>query len=177
MKAELIRWAKVVSVSEIKKGERVLDLGCGKMMLKRFLPQVRYTGIDISGNKGIIKWDLEKGLPATIRKRRFDVIFMNEFLEHIENFKSLLIQCRKVLAANGRIVISTPSPSRFIFREEPTHIHCFRKTNMANLARICGLKVTRIVGSYIRIPVLHLFIPTSQTLYSDVLIYKLERLK
>jgi hypothetical protein len=55
-----------------------------------------------------------------------------------------------------------------------THIHCFRKTNMENLARICGLKVTKIIGSYIFIPIFNLAIPTNQTIYSDVIIYKLE---
>jgi len=49
---------------------------------------------------------------------------------------------------------------------------------MRNLARICGLKITKITGTYIRFPPLtrhFIFIPTNQTIYSEVLVYRLER--
>jgi hypothetical protein len=99
---------------------------------------------------------------------------MNEFIEHVVNFKTLLTTCRKILSDKGRIIISTPAPSRFIIRGDPTHIHCFRKTNMKNLVKICGLRVTKCVSTYISIPILNKYIPVSQTFYSEVLIYRLE---
>ena len=175
-KGEMIRLSKSVKLASVKPHEKVLDLGCGDCKLKKFLPDVDYLGIDIKKKaKNVIEWDLERGLPPEIRKRKFDIIFMNEFIKHIENFKTLLIQCKNILSKNGRIILSTPSPNRFIIREDPTHIHCFRKTNIINLARICGLKVTKIIGSHIRIPVLHWIIPTNQTFYSDVIIYRLDQ--
>jgi len=110
---------------------------------------------------------------------------MDEFIEHIENFKTLLIECSNVLSENGRIIISTPPNNRILYGdffdgrgEEPTHIHCFRKTNMRNLERMCNLSITKIVGTYIRFPPIlkwWIVIPTNQTLYTEVIIYRLEK--
>lgn len=172
---EEIRFRKAIWLADIRGGEKVLDLGCGPGKIRNFLPKVEYMGVDLKKYNDNIVWNLERGLPPEVRRKKFDVIFMNEFIEHIENFKTLLIQCKKSLKPKGRIIIDTPSHNRFIISEEPTHIHCFRKTNMENLARMCGLKIVDIIGSYIRIPILHIFIPTSQTFYSDVILYRLER--
>lgn len=176
MEKEIFRLKKSVKLSGVKDRERVLDVGCGESIIKRFLPRsVDYTGVDITGGRGIIKWNLEKGLPPLNVK--FDVIFFNEVLEHIENHRTLLKKCSKILSKTGRIIISTPSPNRFIVSEDLDHIHCFRKTNIKNLARMCGLKVTKIIGKYITIPVLHVTFPFSLPFYSDGWIYRLEKLE
>ncbi len=176
-----IRLKKSIKIANIKDKEKVLDLGCGNKILKYYLSDgIEYTGIDkIDGI------DLEKELPSSILSQKFDVIFMNEFIEHIENFKSLLMKCREILSDNGRIIISTPSANRIIYGdifngigEDKTHICCFKKSNMRNLVRICGFKITKIIGTYIRFPPLlpnkFIAIPTNQTIYSEVIIYRLE---
>ncbi|MCD6226396.1 MAG: class I SAM-dependent methyltransferase, partial [Candidatus Aenigmarchaeota archaeon] len=168
MENKKLRFKKIIKIAQPRTGEKILDLGCYEGTIKSYIPfDVDYTGIDIKKDgKNIIKYDLEKGLPSKIKNKKFDLIFMNEFIEHIENFKTLLLECKKILKKDGRIIISTPSNNRFIIKEEPTHIHCFRKTNMENLARICGLKITKIIGTYIRIPILNIYIPTNQTIYT-----------
>lgn len=173
-KGTLIRLRRCAQVADVKPNESVLDLGCGDSYIKNYLPAVNYVGIDQSRTD--ICHDLEKGLPATVLEQRFDVVFLNEFIEHIENFRSLLIQCRNILTSKGRIIVSTPSANRIMVGEDPTHIHCFRKTNMHNLARICNLKIEKAVGTYIRVPPispLYLAIPTHQTFYTEVVVYKL----
>ncbi len=180
------RMEKAIKLAEINGFEKVLDLGCGRCKIRGLCGCDDYTGVDcsdtwdqdLSRNPGettedFIDWNLERGLPPKIRKQRFDVIFMLEFIEHIENFRTLLKQCKDVLTENGRIIISTPSSERFIIDEAPSHIHCFRKTNMRNLARICGLEVTEIIGTYITIPVLHIAVPPLP-FYSDLWIYRME---
>jgi len=182
-KSEFLRLNKSVSVAGVKEGEKVLDLGCGNNMLRCFLVSTDYTGVDMVG--GGIVYNLEYGLPNSIKNIKFDIIFMNEFIEHIENFKSLLNECKEVLTENGRIIISTPSNNRLlsgdfldVHSEDMGHIHCFRKTNMRNLAKVCGLVITAIVGTYVRVPPFipkYLVIPTNQTLYTEVIIYRLEK--
>lgn len=175
-----IRLAKSAKLANIKDGERILDLGCGNGILIDYLPSgIDYTGVDLVDGT-----DLEKGLPSNIKSQKFDVIFMNEFIEHIENFKSILVGCKGILSENSRIIISTPSAHRIIYGdifngigEDNTHIHCFKKSNMRNLARICGYKITKIIGTYIRFPPILKYwiaIPTHQTIYTEVLIYRLE---
>jgi len=173
---EEVRLKKTAFLAEVKLGFHVLDLGCGKMRIRRFLPkEISYYGVDINPvSEKVIEHNLELGLPEKIKGIRFDVIFMSEFLEHVENFKTLLTECGKNLKEGGKIILSTPSSNRFIIKEDPHHIHCFRKTNMINLARICNLEVTKIIGTAIVIPVLHLCIPSNQTFYNNSIIYRLE---
>lgn len=182
-----IRLRKSVEMANIKPEDKILDLGCGMQILRDYLPPEcdnKYVGLDKRYEDGD---DLEKGLPPEIKSMKFDVIFMNEFIEHIENFKSLLMECKDILSKNGRIIISTPAANRIVYGdlfdgigENNAHIHTFKKSNMRNLARICGYKITGIRGTYIRFPPLlkhSLLIPTNQTVYSEVLIYRLEVLK
>jgi len=162
----------------------ILDLGSNDCVLRTLLPKnVNYTGIDIIDYEHNIVHDLEKGLP--VLNKKFDIIFMNQFIEHIENFKSLLIECRKVLKDDGKIIINTPSNNRILYgdyydtiSEHEDHIHCIRKTNMRNLARICGYELDKVSGSYIRFPPLldrFVLIPTRQTVYSELLLYRLRQ--
>jgi len=173
---EYLRLKKAVEISIVDGQEKILDLGSMDGRLKTFLPEdCDYTDVDLyPKDKTILAHNLEKGLPPQLMNSKFDVIFMNEFIEHVENFKSLLLQCKEILSDKGRIIISTPSSNSFIIKEDPTHIHCFRRTNMENLAEICGLKLTKTVGTYVRLPVLNIYIPTHQTVYSDVILYRLE---
>lgn len=174
-KGKVIRMKKTVESANIKTGEHILDLGSANNELLDFIKTpVHYIGIDkyIGSNR----YDLEKGLPARIRHHRFDVIFMNEFIEHIENFKTILNECRNCLTETGRIIITTPSNNRILVSEDPTHIHCFRKTNIKYLANICNLEVDNITGTYINFPPLspvQITISSNQTLYTEVIIYKL----
>jgi len=169
-----VRMKKMVQLSKVKIGDRVLDLGCGNKKLRKFLPKVHYIGVDIKG-KPDIKHNLEKGLPKKIYDEKFNIIFMGEFLEHIENFKSLLKECREILFDEGKIVISVPFACRFNIRESKDHIHSFKITNIKNLASITGFKVTKKSGVFIHIPILGLNIPCSSTLYNDRMVFILEK--
>lgn len=183
-RGELYRYQKTVAVSCVQQGENVLDLGCGNhQQLRPFLPsEIHYIGVDLDG--GDIRHNLEEGLPNKVKDMKFDIIFLDEIMEHIENFRTLLLECKDVLSNKGRIVMSTPSNNRILFGdffngvgEEPHHIHCFRKTNVRNLARICGLKITEIKGTYIRIlPIIRpwIAINTNQTFYTESIIYRME---
>lgn len=75
--------------------------------VKSFLPPVSYTGVDRCSppGSGVIKADLEKGLPASLQKEEYDAIFMLEIIELLESFRTLLEQCQTVLSKTGRIVI------------------------------------------------------------------------
>jgi len=180
MDPENIRFRKTVKAAELKGNESILDLGCGRCKLKEFLPNsVRYTGVDFpkkgkdyglnlhAKNKDVIFWNLEKGLPRKIKNKKFDVIFLLEVLEHIENFKTLVSECAKVLSKRGKIVITTPSNNRLVKTEDKGHIHCFRKTNFENLANEVGLKIKLIKGIFIKIPILHIFIPSNSVCYNE----------
>jgi len=148
-----LRFKKAVELAEVQKGERVLDLGSRNAILLNFLPNCNYIGLDIEPtNENVIKTDLENGLPLEIKEKKFDVIFILEVIEHIENFKSLLIECREILSENGRIIITTPTNHRFLIKDDKDHIHCFRRTNLYNLVNACKLRIEKLKGIYVIIP-------------------------
>jgi glycosyltransferase involved in cell wall biosynthesis len=179
-KCTKIRLQKSVDMANVQSEERILDLGCDNKILKALLPSdIEYTGVDLSVSADI-QCDLELGLPQELKDNEYDIIFLNEFIEHIDNFKSLLIQCNYVLSKKGRIIISTPSCNRLLLfgDEDQGHIHCFRKTNMNHLARDAGLDIKDMCGTYISyLPFtrFNLVFSTNQSYYSDVMIYKLEK--
>ena len=107
----LLDWEK-----DIKKNEKVLDIGCwsgGKVL--RLYNRCSIYGMDIN------KENLDKA-PKKIRKRlfladitkkinlgkKFDWIFLEEVLEHIEKDESALKNIRKLLKTGGKFVMTTP---------------------------------------------------------------------
>jgi 2-polyprenyl-3-methyl-5-hydroxy-6-metoxy-1,4-benzoquinol methylase len=180
-----IRFQKVIKEANIQDGFKILDLGGGDGILKKYIPKrVDYLLIDYLPKRKFynpltkvgdyINYNLEDGLPESVKKQKFDVIFLLEFIEHIENFKSLLFQCKNCLKDKGKIIITTPTNHRFILGEDPTHIHCFRKSNLYNLAKMLEMKI-KIKGTYIRIPKIEILIPSSNILYNEVFLVTLEK--
>jgi len=114
---EKIRLSKVL---KWVKGERILDYGCGYGRLAEFLAEKEYVGIDI--NEEIIRqvrkiyakkenvkfYTLEEF--KNVREMRFDTVVLAAVIEHIENPLELLSTLRRVLAKEGRIIITTPTP-------------------------------------------------------------------
>ena len=171
------RLKAVVEISEVEKGESLLDIGCGSDEFKKtfisYLPDgVKYTGIDQDKGADIV-WNLEKGLPSL--KKKFDVVVISATLEQVENFKTLLKDAANLLKANGRMVIATPCPYRILRSEYPAHIHSFRKTNIKNLCDILGLKIEKITGDAIHIPILNMVLKTRNSFYSNFFVYRLRK--
>lgn len=171
------RLKAVAEISELKAGESILDIGCGSMEFKRYLTPylpkgVKYIGIDQDKEADIV-WNLEKGLPNL--KGKFDVILISATLEQIENFKTLLKDAVSVLKDDGRMVIATPCPYRFLRSEYPAHIHSFRKTNIKNLCDMLGLRIDKITGDAIHIPILDIVLRTRNSCYSNFFIYRLKK--
>jgi 2-polyprenyl-3-methyl-5-hydroxy-6-metoxy-1,4-benzoquinol methylase len=176
------RFKEILKIANIQSNERILDLGSGRDIILDFLPKnlkLDYVSVDFLPERKNIKTilpdnslrrfiyhNLETGLPKELKNQKFDVIFLLEFIEHIENYKTILKQCRDLLSINGRIVLTTPTNHRFIMGEDKTHFHCFRKSNFKNLASWLGMRI-KIFGIYVKIPIIDVYIPSSQTLYNE----------
>jgi len=189
----IIRLRKMVNLSGIKNGYSVLDLGCGSDKLRNYigdritsyfpisLHSIKYIGVDTDFTDkelktGLyIKYNLESGLSEKILTKKFDIIFIGELLEHIENFKRLLNQCKNCLTKNGKIILSVPNPLRFNLREHPEHIHSFTDSNIKNLSKIIGVRVVKKVGTFISIPLLKIDISCSFLPFTTSIIYVLEK--
>jgi len=180
-----IRFKKMVKLAEIKVSDKILDIGCWDKELKQYIirekmireylnPNVQYVGIDKEHNPDYF-CDIEKGLSEYIIREKFDIIFLGEVIEHIENHKSLLKDCEKCLSKNGRIILSTPLAWRIQWKTDTDHIHSFTPLNLRVLADQCGLRITKMIGSFIPLLIFNLRLNVNWTFYTNNLIIKMVR--
>lgn len=174
-KQQAIRMRQAAKLADVKAGDAVLDVGCGNVELIDYLPKgVEYVGVDYYKTKPfVVKYDISKGLPPSLRKRKFKAVFLLEFIEHMENFRFILHQCKKVLVQGGVMIVSAPNPNRFHIDDHPDHIHSFTPLNMRNVARQLGMRVAHKTGTYIAIPVIHKHVPSRMLLGTDTIVYAL----
>ena len=98
----------------------ILDLGCGGGLVCEPLARlgVNITGIDfvkqniISAKKHAKKLNLDikyfhQNLNNLKLKKQYDAVLILEVLEHIEDWKKIIIKARKLLKPRGKIIIST----------------------------------------------------------------------
>jgi SAM-dependent methyltransferase len=106
---------------------RVLNLGCGHV--KREFPEAdratEITGVDISPNsQADIIHNLDR-FPYPIDSDRYDLIIMQDVLEHLEDVPGVMNEIYRV-ARNGAVVrIRTPHYSSSYAYNDPTHKRFF----------------------------------------------------
>lgn len=99
-------------------GKRILDIGCGVgafvRRLREFSPQVYGFDIDresvtTAAAEGLPNLALAVGEFLPYPDGSFDVIFLHEVLEHVDDDVATLKEARRVLAPGGRVVIFVPN--------------------------------------------------------------------
>lgn len=143
-------------IKKIKTG-RVLDVGCAYgFMLQRFPNSFQKFGVDVSEYAvGIARERLpsatfkimgaEEKLP--FEKNFFDIILLNDVLEHLENPKIALKNIWRVLKKGGILYITTPNLNivrKKIFRNSDKkvhHISLFPHSNLFSLLNSMGFKI------------------------------------
>lgn len=149
----------------IKKGDRVLDVGCsyGEQALMLTKNGLNVTGIDISKklidklNKNAKKDRLNcKGIAGNIEKMPFknnffDGVIATEIFEHVKHPEYAVKECFRVLKKSGRICVSVPtSSSEKIFSylhpnwvKNSGHINVFSKKEISNILTNAGFKILK----------------------------------
>ena len=106
---------RILELLKVTPATKVLEIGCGYGILLNKFPVREKIGIelsDVGANKSsgrrlsVIKADAEKGIP--FNDSLFDVIVMNEVIEHLKNPERVLKECFRVLKVTGKIIITTP---------------------------------------------------------------------
>jgi SAM-dependent methyltransferase len=98
-------------------GKRILDIGCGVgafvRRLREFTPEVYGFDIDresvATGAEELPNLALAVGEHMPYPDASFDVIFLHEVLEHVDDDVATLKEARRVLAPGGRVVIFVPN--------------------------------------------------------------------
>ena len=144
----------------VQTGQLVLDVGCGggSSLLEAQALGAQAFGIEADPNVGPIARALglnvhlgsldESPFPSKV----FDLIVMNQVLEHLPDPDEILLQLSERLAHNGILRLVVPNTDslwrrltglRWINWHVPYHQHHFNKHRLGRLAARCGLKVTR----------------------------------
>lgn len=106
--------ANNVSKEDIK-NKMVLEVGSFNMngsfrsTIRRLKPS-EYTGVDVCKGPGVDFLCNAYELVEFFGENSFDVIVSTEMLEHVEDWKKVIRNFKKVLRPNGMILITTRSP-------------------------------------------------------------------
>ncbi len=144
----------------VQPGQAMLDVGCGSgaSLLEAQALGARAFGIEADPNVGPIAQAL--GLTVHLGSlddqpfagQVFDLIVLNQVLEHLPDPDAVLIKLLDRLAPRGRLVLVVPntdslgrrlSGQRWINWHVPYHQHHFNKHRLDRLAVRCGLKMRR----------------------------------
>lgn len=141
----------------------ILDVGCGLgFVLFGIDPRWNKYGVDIS------KWAVEHASKygtifqgtlqqANYKSNVFDVIILYQSLEHIPNPIEVLIEARRILKPNGRLIINTPDfkcglsdrfGDNFRFLNDKSHISLFDSLGLFRLLTDLEFRVEKISRPY-----------------------------
>ena len=154
--ATLVRWTG--------RNQRVLDVGCGRGQLGRILHEqfgCTVTGIEIDpelarecvGYARVILGCAEDDQLYNNLGEKFDVIVCGDVLEHLRDPEIPLRAFHRLLAPQGRLLISVPNVAQFRIRwmllrgrweytpegiMDETHLHWFTRASLDRLLTRCG---------------------------------------
>jgi cyclopropane-fatty-acyl-phospholipid synthase len=115
----------------LRKGQRVLDIGCGWGGFARYAAMnygVSVTGITVSREQEHLARELNRGLPVEIRyqdfrevKEVFDHIVSIGMFEHVgyKNYREYMAVVRRSLASNGLFLLHTIGNLNTSINQEP----------------------------------------------------------
>lgn len=141
----------------LKPGSRVLDVGCGYGDQLFFFEHAGHVcaGIEPSERraqyaagalKGTVRHaPIEGGdaLDALAREGLFDLVYLNQVLEHLSDARSVAAQLRKVIAPGGVLMLGTPdlySESLVGYSGSIVHTQAFTTSSMKNVLALAGYR-------------------------------------
>jgi 2-polyprenyl-3-methyl-5-hydroxy-6-metoxy-1,4-benzoquinol methylase len=155
--------ADVFLLKDIAGSENVCDIGCGSGdLLERLRPHVgSVVGIDPSPvsinaleSKGITGFlGTGEALPEELLKKKFDLITMQQSLEHCLNPVQVLTNIRDLCSPGGKFLIEVPNHENYGFSkygpawfhtDAGRHIQFFSRKSLSNLLSATGWDVTHV---------------------------------
>jgi len=150
----------------LKRGMKVLDIGCGAGTVDFYLADKGFnvTGIDISdiAIKSCLQTKKILGdtntkfhqsyFPKDKIKEKYDFIILSEVIEHLEDDNSAIKEIYKLLKPKGILFLSTPSINAPLhklgltekFDKEVGHVRRYSSTGLSKLIKDNGFKVIKI---------------------------------
>ena len=133
------RWKFVV-------GDKILDVGCGRGQFMELNPNSKEIhGLEIekqSNNLNIKIGDASKKIPYP--DNTFDSVTLFHVLEHFDKPMKALIEIKRVLKKDGRLIIVVPNYSYRHFYQEYTHVRPWPKKAVFGILVDAGYKKIKV---------------------------------
>lgn len=142
-----------------KKINEILEIGCGGCLILKYLKEKNFSveGIDSnpSAKKTAEKFGIhviEDFFPSKIIKKKFDLIYHADVLEHIDDFKSFLYEQHKAIKPNGYLIVNVPDNTENIAIGDISmamhqHLNYFTYDSLKFTLENNGFKVLEITKS------------------------------
>ena len=156
-------------LAEVTPGSRVLDVGCATGYVAALLKQQGcvVTGFEYDPAAAaeavrhceVIVGDIQSEADRARIPQGFDFVLIGDVLEHLVDPWTVLADMRRLLAPDGRVVISVPNVAawpvrfsllggRFEYADfgllDKTHLRWFTKATAEELARSAGYEIERL---------------------------------
>ena len=168
------QWAPLLcDAAGVGPGHEVLDVACGtgivaRTAAQRVGPGGRVVGVDLNeamltvARRVAPQLEWRQGDVARLPSPdgAFDRVFALEIMEHVPHPLRLLEQARRLLAPDGRLVISVPNPYYWVewireARGQPDpegHVYAWSDANLRGLLAMAGFAVEERTGTYLEVP-------------------------
>jgi len=129
---------------------KILEVGCGLGYLTYALRKDGYNILGLDGSLEAISWAKKHYgtfySNSTLRalkekKESFDVIILNQIIEHIPDINKFISDAVSLLSTNGELVITTPNKSAYPNAQwetelPPVHLWWFGESSLRYLAKL-----------------------------------------
>ncbi len=147
--------------SDVKKGDMVLDLGCGNGRFYEYLKHAQYVGVDPSvelikickNNYPEADFIVASGHELPFKNNLFDKIFSIAVLHHIPSDKlrkDFLLEAKRVLKHDGIFILTVWNLKQKAKGEKDvflpwygkeTYFYCFNLEELIQLVKECGFQI------------------------------------
>jgi 2-polyprenyl-3-methyl-5-hydroxy-6-metoxy-1,4-benzoquinol methylase len=141
----------------IKPLDKVLDVGCGWGWFRRYIPEAKYTGTELSQYS--VNKCLENGINCKNQKiqdiakenKKYDVAVSFQVLEHVDEPKEFFKACVDSVKSNGLVIISVPNANSYMsvmqnnyLNLPPHHVSWWSIKTFCYLASLYNLEIVDI---------------------------------
>lgn len=142
----------------IKKGNIILDVGCGNGTFKKFVPGCDFTGLEFSPDA--IEAGIKNGVyilnesiqgHAVLNKNKYDFVTAFQVLEHVTEVATFIKSCADCVKPGGHLIIAVPSEESYlhfsvnsILNMPPHHISRWTDSALQYIASLINFEFVQI---------------------------------